>query len=540
MEQPRILIERDYETAATPLTRTVSPADGIWCEMPSAQPPQGSQTSHSISNHSARTSPRKIVQNAVRTIRADSLKGLRLNHPYNLSMFLAFLLLAGLGDWVPARWASNDVKSLDLVAETPINCILIDRPLWSQSFAQEAAKRGIATLAVVHPGSDSIADARLVKSFGFSGVVMQGAFEEAAAERIRKVLADSAIPLVELTTRGRMRFDSSAPIVGTFQGVWPGVQAQDDHGSAKSGPSGAPWINTNTGFLRFARASTKSAIWIANPPPEKTAVSLAQYLHAIGDAGMTGTRWVVSLDEDFNRRVLAREAGALQNWRQIGSHLKYYEDHKDWRSMRAHSQLALVEDVDTGALLSGGVLDMIAVKHTPVRPIPYGKITAAAMEGAKMAVDVNPAALSPGQRDVLKAFTRSGGTMLTGPPGWKFDTLRKDDITLGKDDLSRLDEIWKELNSLTGRTNLGARLFNVSSMLSNLLEAPDQKQLVLQLVNYTDFPVENITAHVLGSFHKARLFRPNEAPRTLETYAVEDGTGIDIDKIGALATLILE
>ena len=455
-------------------------------------------------------------------------------------MIVAFLLLAALGDWVPARWASNDPKSLDLVGETPINCLLIERPLWSQEFAQQAARRGIATLGVVRQNSDAISAARLAKSFAFSGVVMEGPFEEAAAEHIRKVLADSAIPLVELTTRGRMHFDSAAPIVGTFQGVWPGVQAQDDHGSAKSGPSGAPWINTNTGFLRFARASTQSAIWIANAPPEKTAIGVSQYLHAVGDAGLAGARWVVALDEDLNRRVLARDPAALLVWRQIGAHLKYYEEHKDWRAMRAHSNLALVEDVDTGALLSGGVLDMIAVKHTPVRPIPYAKISPAAMQGTKIAVDVNPPALSPEQREVLKAFTRSGGTLFTGPPGWKFRSLRKDEITLEKVDLDRLDEIWKELNSLMGRTNLGARLFNVSSMLSNLLEAPDQKQVVLQLVNYTDFPVENITAHVLGSFHTAKLLRPNQPPRTLETYAVEDGTGIDIDQIGALATLILE
>ena len=459
-------------------------------------------------------------------------------------MVVAFLLLAALGDWVPARWASNDPKSLDLVAETPINCLLIERPLWSQEFAQQAARRGIATLGVVRPNSDAIAAARLAKSFAFSGVVMEGPFEEAAADRVRKVLADSAIPLVELTTRGRMRFDSAAPVIGTFQGVWPGVQAQDDHGSAKSGPSGAPWINTNTGFLRFARASTNSAIWIANAPTEKAAIGVSQYLHAIGDAGLAGARWVVALDQDLNRRVLAREQAALQTWRQIGAHLKYYEDHQDWRTMRAHSSLALVEDVDTGALLSGGVLDMIAVKHTPVRPVPYAKISPAAMQGTlrgiRIAVDVNPPALTPEQRDVLKAFTRSGGTLFTGPPGWKFESLRKDEITLGKADLDRLDEIWKELNSLMGRTNLGARLFNVSSMLSNLLEAPDQRQVVLQLVNYTDFPVENITAHVLGIFHTARLLRPNQAPRSLETYAVEDGTGIDIDQIGALATLILE
>jgi hypothetical protein len=455
-------------------------------------------------------------------------------------MLVAFLLVAALGDWVPARWTSNDPKSLELIAETPVNCVLLERRLWSQDFAQQAARRGIATLGVVHPGGDTIDAARVAKSLQFSGVVLEGIFEEGSADRVRKVLSDSNIPLIELTTRSRMRFTSTAPILGTFQGVWPGVQVQEEGGAAKSGPSGAPWINTNTGFLRFARASTTAAIWISSLPPAKSAIGLSQYLHAIGDAGMTGARWVVALDDDFSSRLLARDPAALKDWKQIATHLKYYEDHRDWRALRAHSNLALVEDVDTGALLSGGVLDMIAVKHTPVRPIPYRSLSPASMTGAKMAVDVDPSALTPEQREVLKAFTRAGGTLLTGPPGWKFQSLRNDEITLGKADLDRLDEIWKELNSLTGRSNLGARLFNVSSMLSNLLEAREGSQLVLQLVNYTDFPVQNVTAHVLGKFHRARLYRPDGPPQDLETYAVEEGTGIDIDKIGALATLVLE
>lgn len=455
-------------------------------------------------------------------------------------MLVAFLLVAALSDWVPARWTSNDPKSLDLIAETPINCVLLERPLWSQDFARQAAKRGVATLGVVHPGGDAIEAARVAKSLQFSGVVLEGIFEEGSAERVRNVLADSNIPLIELTTRSRMRFNSGAPILGTFQGVWPGVQVQEEGGAAKSGPSGAPWINTNTGFLRFARAATSASIWISNAPPPNTAISLAQYLHAVGDANMTGARWVIALDDDFTRRLLARDATALKDWKQIGAHLKYYEDHKEWRGMRAHSNLALVEDSDTGALLSGGVLDMIAVKHTPVRPIPYRSLTPASMQGAKMAVDVDPSALNGEQQDVLKAFTRSGGTLLTGPPGWKFAGLRKDEITLAKADLERLDEIWKELNSLTGRTNLGARLFNVSSMLSNLLESREGAQLVLQLVNYTDYPVENVTAHVLGKYQHALLYRPGAPPLKLETYPVEEGTGIDIDKVGAVGTLVLE
>ena len=58
--------------------------------------------------------------------------------------------------------------------------------------------------------------------------------------------------------------------------------------------------------------------------------------------------------------------------------------------MKPAGELAILQDVDSGALLSGGVLDMIAVKHTPVRPVPTHKLEAAAMEGAKMAVNVDP------------------------------------------------------------------------------------------------------------------------------------------------------
>lgn len=454
-------------------------------------------------------------------------------------MLVAFLLAVSLTDWVPARWISNDPKSLELVSGTPVNCLLLEQPQWSEAFARQAAQQGIVTLGVIRSESGAVDLARQAAGMQFAGVVLEGAFDPASADRVRAVLADSKIPLVELTTRNRMRFDSAVPILGTDQGLWPGVRVEEN-GATPTGPSAGPWINTNTGFLRFAKAASDSVVWIANQPPQDTAVSLTRYLQAIGDAAMTGARWVVALDSGFSGRLLARDPQALKDWKTIALHLQYYEDHKEWRSLRPHSELAVVEDAQSGALLSGGVLDMIAVKHTPVRPVPYRRISLPVMEQAKMAVDVDPSALTPEQLAVLKAFTRAGGTLLTGPPGWKFQSLRPEAITLEKADLDKLDEIWKELNSMTGRKNMGARLFNVASMLSNLLETAGQKQLVLHLVNYSDFPAENITVHVLGTFHRARLYRPDTPVRELDTYPVEDGTGIDIEKMSSVATLVIE
>ena len=249
---------------------------------------------------------------------------------------------------------------------------------------------------------------------------------------------------------------------------------------------------------------------------------------------------MLDFDDEFARGLAKGDAEALKNWALIVQHVKFYEDHKEWRSFAMRSTLALVEAPESGALISGGVLDMMATKHTPVTPIPAGTLDAKSLLNSKMAVNVDPELLSANQKEALKAFTRAGGTLLTGPPGWRFPSLQPDQITLDKKDLETLDSIWKELNTLTGCENLGARLFNVGSMLSNLLESADGKQVALQLVNYSDYPVQDITVHVLGKFKHATLMRPEAGPQKLEVYDVDEGTGIDVPALGALGTLILE
>jgi hypothetical protein len=453
-----------------------------------------------------------------------------------LSIMLgAFLLAVALPNLVPARWASADPKTLDLLRDSPVNCLLLEQNLWSAAFIAKAHDRDIAVFGVVHPDGNPMSAVHRASAMSLDGVAMEGAFEPAAIARLRAFLADARVPVVVLGLRSQMQFTGGDAIVGTFQGLWPGIEA----GQIVATPSATPWIDTNTGFLRFARAASEAAVWIANRPPAGQTFPAHRYVQAIGDAEITGARWVVSLDEDFTRRLLAGDPHALDGWRTINQALGFYEAHRDWRSAQAFGDLALVEDRDSGALLSGGVLDMIAVKHASVRPIPAGRMTEAEIAPSTLAVNVDPQSLDDHQKDILKEFTRAGGTLLSGPPGWRFPQPRKDEITLEKNDLQKLDEIWRELNSFIGRRNLGARLFNVSSMLSNLLETPDRKEVVLHLVNYSDYPVENVTAHVLGAYSSATLYRPGQPPVALKGYETDEGTGYDIDRVGYLATLVL-
>ena len=196
------------------------------------------------------------------------------------------------------------------------------------------------------------------KKAGLTGLAVEGSLSAGKVD----------MPVVELTNRAEMKFGSDAHILATKQGMWPGIRAEQD--GLIAAPTGAPWIDTNTGFLRYARVSTHAAIWIAERVPEKKHLLVTAYLAAIGDAGMTGARWVLDFDDEFAKGLTKGDATALKNWALIVQHVKFYEDHKELRGYAMRSTLALVEAPESGALISGGVLDMMATKHTPVTPIP--------------------------------------------------------------------------------------------------------------------------------------------------------------------------
>jgi hypothetical protein len=444
--------------------------------------------------------------------------------------------------WVPMRWPWADTRSLELLAGTPINCLLLKAP--TPELVAAAQARGVVALVVVTPGGDGSEGREIERALAakVNGIVLEGEFPEGTAASVSASVsaANSGAAVIELTSRRRLPLGSTARVIGTYQGVWPGIPMMDEGGGRKSGPTSSVWIDTNSGFLRAVRAWGSATVWIANQPPPKTAVAATRYLQAIADAGISGARWVVALDDDLAGRLAAREEAALGTWKRIAGMLAYFEQHPEWRAMPAGGQLALLQDPGKGGLVSGGILDMIAVKHTPVRPIPRQRLSAESLAGATMAVNVDGAALTPEQKEILRAFTRGGGTLLTAPLGWKDPTAAAGSITLEKAELERLNDIWRDVNSMIGRRNMGVRLFNVSAMLSNFLVAPGGKTAIVHLVNYSDYPVEDVAVHYLGGYQRATLITPGSADKRLEVYKTEEGWGVGVDRVGVCATIRLE
>jgi hypothetical protein len=257
-----------------------------------------------------------------------------------------------------------------LLADSPINCLLLKT--YSTDFVAAAQKRGLVTLAVILPGTDAIAAARRALAANVTGILLEGSFPEGTAAAVQQAVRSD--PVIQLTARSRLPLGSNAAIIGTYQAVWPGI-AIEENGATKGGPTGTIWIDTNTGFIRAVRAWGDATLWIAADPPPKTIITGERYLQVIADAAVSGARWVLALDDDFAARLNNRQPAAMRDWRRITDLLLYFERHPEWRQMAEYGKLAVVQDPAHGGLLTGGVLDMLAAKHMPARPIPRQFLT---------------------------------------------------------------------------------------------------------------------------------------------------------------------
>jgi hypothetical protein len=404
------------------------------------------------------------------------------------------------------RWPAADVESLALLKDSPVNCLLVRQDQIQPEFEAAVKQRGLTLLP----------------------------YRE--EKGVLRVLGPQPF---ELSPRTAIPLDKPPVVVGTTQGLWPGVRAEE-HGKVQARPSSAPWIETNAGFLRFLHATLPgSVVWIANVPPDKEVVSPARYVQAIADAAMAGARWVVSLDSDTWALLRKQDAKALEGWGRINRVLRFYEDHRELREWPDHSGLAVLQDAASGALISGSILDMIAAKHIPATIVTPAALLRDKPDDVRLLLNIDPAALTQEQRDAVRAVARQGATVLSGPPAWKLALPEPEVITFPETSIKQLDEIWREINGVIGRRNFAVRLFGAPSTLSNLKAAPGHARLALFLVNYSDYAVESITVQLLGKYQSAELLTPRQR-RKLELYDIEDGMGLDLDKLEDVAIVLLE
>jgi hypothetical protein len=461
---------------------------------------------------------------------------------FKLFLLLAFpsFGLAGVTDCVPMRWPSGDPKTLQVLSGGPVSCLLLERSQWSKPFVEAAAKIHIQTLGVVRRPGDLNDAVPAAVGFGIAGLVLAGEFDSGEIEAASKTL-----PVVLLTSRRRMLEPSTAEVIGTAEAVWPGIRVLSADGSASAGPSSAPWIDTNSGFIRFIRSLNSQPVWIANLPPEKRVFTPEHYLAAITDAASMGAQWIVALDDDLQSRLAAREDKALVAWNRICDYLHFFDQQKELTHLLWPSELLVVEDAKDGALLTGGLLDMVESRHTPFRVTTSSRLKPEDLRNTRIVVDMEGPRLPEEKRGLLIPPAQGGPVVISPPMNWQLPPMPGFVLSLNqlaKSDLAEFESVWDRISIATGRKNLGVRVFNGAGMLSSVQAPPNRERLVVTLINYTGYPVESITVYFPDSRKRVTMLTPEGNPKALKTYPLEDqdGSGVEIVRMDRVAILIAE
>lgn len=439
-------------------------------------------------------------------------------------------------EWIPARWHSHDIALLPLLTQSPVNCILLEPADWDPAFLRAAASDGIAALAVIRVPDNARVLVDRALHMNVAGVLLEGDFDVSIADAVRAVVTRAHRTYIELPSRARIRLDTADPVTGTNQGLWPGLEIEHN-GKTVAGPTSSPWINTNGGFLRFLRARTGAAGWLAVDPPPHVIFPVERYLQAVGDAAIPGARWVVSLDADFESRLLRHDPPAVQDWNRIAGQLRFYEK---WRHAAGFGTFGVVMDRNTGGLLSSFLLDMLAAQRTSARVIPPGRVSTDSLRRISVLLDLEPATLTADERAAVRDFVSRGGVILDPPATARFPEPSPQQMIPNRRDLDRLQGLWEMVYNATLRKNFGVRAFNTTGILTGVATNDAGRSVIVQLLNFMDYAGEQISVHALGTWKRAVLYTPGTQPRELRVYPVKEGTAVDVDRLSTSAAIHFE
>ena len=122
-----------------------------------------------------------------------------------------------------------------------------------------------------------------------------------------------------------------ASIVLAEKSQWPAVQGLKADGSVETGPTGSPWVNSNSAMVRaLAAQHPGKQIWLPAKLPAAAQPNSA--ILALADAAICGGRWVASAD------------GNIQQMRDA---MEFFETHREWANWDAVAALGVISNFET-------------------------------------------------------------------------------------------------------------------------------------------------------------------------------------------------
>ena len=448
---------------------------------------------------------------------------------------------AGVRDAL-ARW--YEPTTLSLLEGSPANCLLVtwsapaDAGIESEQqrlvkvYAEAAHKRGLAVLGFVYGAGDPLKIAAEADHAGLDGLVLEGEFTREFIAALGK--AAGAMPVVEIAKNAAEWRWNPAPIVA-FVGVAPSGRNLSEMG-IRGAPSSEPWIESNIWLVRsLSRAPRSRPVWVSS---KLEGVSLVDYLRAVADASAGGGRWIISLDDALRAKLRARDASALDLWRQISNYLKFADNHPAWRAVAPYGNVGMVLDPESPKQdLADEYLKLAARRQVPYRSVGRSELNAAAVANFRAVVVTELDPPTAVERQLLQDFADAGALIVAGPSwGSAPKTAPFAEIPAGKGRMVVYrdpdpETVARDLKEQLSDDDLGLVPFNVPSVITAASGGGPGQPLLVQLVNYFDHPVEAITLRVAGKFRSARLETPEYGPQDLLLTEADGRTEVTIPKL---------
>ena len=369
------------------------------------------------------------------------------------------------------------------------------------------------------------------------------------------------VPAIPNTLRELIDWDGAGGIVATTNNVWPQVNLGTMRGNtARSGPTGDIWVNSNGWFALLAQhLLPKTTLWLNIARPNSTEMLPAEdYCLAIADSRIYGARWILSLDDKMRAGLLNGDAQAIGAWAGIAQTLAFFESHAGWEAYRPKGVLAVVSDFRNPRTYQGGqMLLYLGSRQIQFVILDRKDAQGAQLAGLKSILWVDKDAPATEQQHSLLDFVQQGGLVIApsywGPAGLSSHTadwlLGYDIYNFGKGRIAvaasgSIDpyQLAWCAHVLAGRENDSARIYNAGTTAYYYISTdPESRRDLIQIVNYADRPAEYMALWVDSSVPGARLWSPDaQAPASLAGIAAGGGTSFNLPALSRNCAVEIE
>jgi hypothetical protein len=449
-------------------------------------------------------------------------------------------------------------STLDLLKGTPINCLIVE---WAYGEPEDSAQ-----MQALRPLLE--AGRRLGISFvGKVGAkAASGAIAAARAAGLSAVMLEEAsgqvsdLPAILQFPRDKVAWETASSIFSSRENVWPGISLETMQGdTAVAGPTGIPWVNSNGWFSLLADELTPGkTLWLDFDPPDTSNVlHPARYDLAIADSQAYGRRWIISLDDDLRAALPKGNPQAKGVWERMCEALAFFESHREWQAFKSQGILAVISDFrGENASLSGEVLNLLNRRGVQFQILESSRPLAAPTQGLKAILWLDKEVPSAEQRMTLLGFARQGGLVITstywgpaevkpakkGPPfQYKMYNVGTGQIAVAEEGFQDPYQVAVDTHLLVSRRNDLVRLYNPEATNCHASVEPSHRKRLVQVLNYSSDPADDVTVWVNARAGSARLWQPGTRDGlTLEGVAAGRGTDFALPQLSVYCALEFE